>query len=183
MINPTNIESQLELYAMSFTFYQPSNTKSLSYHLFMKVDLIIQNHTTNIHDLSTLTSAISDVEALIRKLKAEYDHYDADLDEMEYPKFLAKLQALKVGEFIASYHNSITHLLKLLLYIFSQSENPTEVSTELVSFLNQFSKSLQSTPNKSKKFKDIVNFEITEPHDLFNKIRKKQLDIIFDDEL
>ncbi|KPV94805.1 hypothetical protein AN214_03106 [Pseudoalteromonas sp. P1-9] len=182
MINPANIESQLELYAMSFTFYQPSNTKSLSYHLFMKVDLIIQNHTTSIYDLSTLTSATSDVDALIRKLKVAYGHVNDDLNEIEYPKFLAKLQALKVGKFIVSYHNSITHLLKLLLYIFSESGNPTEVTTEIDSFLSNFIKNLQPRAKQTKKFKDIVNFDIGDSNQLLNKIRKKQLDIIFDDD-
>ena len=182
MINFTELESQLELYAMLFTEHQPRNTKSLSYQLFMQVNAIIQKQIASINDLDDLNNSIILIDKFIRQLKAEYGHINSNLNELEYPNFISKLSSLKVGSLIVGYHRSITHLLKLLLFIFSHSDGSNRIASLLDEHLKIFIKDLQTELPQLKKFQDIKNFEISDQSKLLKRIKQKQLDIIFDDE-
>lgn len=182
MINPSELESQLESYGLLFVSYRPSNENSLSHHLFQRVAEIIQKQIILISNMNELESEIKDIDKFIRKLKVEYGHVHNNLNELEYPRFITKLKALKVGHLIVDYHSSIIHLLMLLLYIFSQSDDREGVASELAVLLNKFINNFQPEEPKLKKFHDILKFEINSSDKLLKKIKQRHLDIVFDED-
>lgn len=184
-IPPILNKSRLYSYEAFYKATEPKNISRYDYKVHKLVGDLITAQFDQLFEFDDIKLISNRVDDLTRALKVEYECETIKLSEYNYPKYIAKLEALKVYFELEKYHYKILELLRFLLFRIKSSDDQSEIEKELTKKLKSFI-SEYGFPKKSKPlFKDKITHKLTPELDMppdtdVLEFVKQQVDILFE---
>ncbi|MBA6397145.1 hypothetical protein [Colwellia sp. BRX10-4] len=176
-ISTSKLNSALELYLSAFQWQEPHNGKSLGYRIHKLIFQLMNSHFENISVYTDIQIIVKELDGFIRQLKAEFNCIHVDLDSLEYPNFVAKLEALKPHSILDEYHALTIELSKLMLFRIVNSDEQNSIEKRyrelIMSLVHEYSPTKKINPlfNDKKVSKSKTDIQA---------LIKQQIDITID---
>lgn len=166
-------------------FYEknrPKNEKPVVYRVHKLIGKVVAAQCENIIELSDLVDLNDKVDAMICRLRGEFNLVNKNLDICDYPNFVKKIQKGTFFEELNEYNASVVEVLKIVFFRISKSQNENQAEKYVFGELNSIFNGDDSQLNESFLFIDdaepaLSENQETDAESMLKAIVRDQIDI------